>query len=252
MYEQGQRLTGKLQADYFFGKPVASGDVRVELRGKDGEAAELAKLEARTDAAGKAVFEFRLPTSLAGKPQHAGDASIAVVATVHDTAGQEQSKTVSTIVTAQPIHIEVLPETGRLVSGVANTIYILTSYPGRAARHNACRRERSRPRIEYQQPGAGVAGSHPAVEQQPLSRPPRLGPGRGRTAVREVELLTGQASGDFLVRTDKAVYTGGETMKVHALALRRSRADLSRSDQGRSDRADHVDGRVRRARSVRV
>ena len=53
---------------------------------------------------------------------------------MHDSAGQTQTATVSRIVTNQPIHVEVIPESGTLVPGVANRVYFLTTYPdGRPA-----------------------------------------------------------------------------------------------------------------------
>ena len=46
-----------------------------------------------------------------------------------DTAGQKYSQTASRIVTAAPIRLEVLPESGTLVAGVPNTVYVYASYP---------------------------------------------------------------------------------------------------------------------------
>ena len=215
-YEPGQKLSGKLQADYFFGQPVAGGEAHIELRGEDGHGLALATVNARTDASGKAAFELHLPTSLVGKPQHSGNALVSIVVAVEDTARQKQSKTVSAIVTARPIRIEVLPEMGQLVAGVANTIYILTSYPdGQPAKTRIAVSGLDR---ELNTSELGLATMEFTPQAGTNHWVIRATDAAGLTGLREIDLPTGRSSGDFLIRPDKAVYTGGETMQVHALA----------------------------------
>ena len=81
-----------------------------------------------------ASFEIVLPESLARREQDSGDARFTLNVTLSDTAGQKQTKSVARAVTADPIHVEVIPEAGTLVAGVANRIYLFASYPdGRPA-----------------------------------------------------------------------------------------------------------------------
>ncbi|HEX4141950.1 MAG TPA: alpha-2-macroglobulin family protein [Pirellulales bacterium] len=230
-YQLGQKIAGTVQAEYFFGQPVIGGDVEVELRSHDVESTATAPIRAQTDANGKAAFELLPPQLLVGRPQHGGDAPIELVVTVRDTAGQVQSKIVSRLVTANPIHIEILPEMGDLVAGVANKIYILTSYPdGQPAKtriaigglgHELVTNDLGAASIEVKPGATGLNWVVRATDKA------------GLTGRREIDLHAGQSKTDFLVRTRKAVYSGGETMQV--LALGRGRApvflDLIRDGQ---------------------
>src|SRR5207244_2002377 len=79
-------------------------------------------------------FEFVLPQTLVGTEQKSGDAQFSLDVTLADTAGQKQSKRLMRTVTANPIHIEVIPESQSLVQGQSNVLYLYTSYPdGRPA-----------------------------------------------------------------------------------------------------------------------
>ncbi len=127
-YEPGQKVRGTISARYFFGKAVRDGEIEIDVASADFAANSFAHLTARTDASGIAKFEFVLPDTLAGRQQDAGDARFDVHATIRDAAGQKQSAIVSCVVTDQPIRIEVVPESGKLVPGLKNTIYFLTSY----------------------------------------------------------------------------------------------------------------------------
>jgi len=214
-YEPGQMVRGTVQADYFFGKPVEHGEIEVDVRTADVWKVRFEQITARTDAEGTADFEFRLPDSLIGREQLEGDAEIAVEVTVRDGAGQKESKTVRRIVTARPIRVEVIPEGGTLVRGVPNTIYLFTSYAdGRPAktRISVTGFERVLTTNEL-----GVASVELDPEGDEVAWTLHASDDEGRIGRREVTLRCGPSTGDFLVRTDKAVYDGGETMHVLAL-----------------------------------
>src|SRR5262249_47609184 len=90
-------------------------------------------IKTKTDAQGRADFSLILPDSLEGR-QPQGDAEVVISALVQDTAGQQQTQAVSRVVSRQPIRIEIIPEAGRLIPNLSNTIYFLTTYPdGRPA-----------------------------------------------------------------------------------------------------------------------
>ena len=175
----------------------------------------LANVEARTDAKGAAAFTFSLPASLVGREQDSGDAAISVAVTVEDTAGQTQAKTLRRIVTGQPIRIEVIPESGTLVRGMSNTVYLFTSYPdGRPAR---TRISISGVDQELVTGDLGVASLEVTPAEDRVAWTIRARDDQGLSGRKEVTLQCGQAAEDFLVRTDKAVYDGGETIRILAL-----------------------------------
>ena len=114
-------------------------------------------------------------------------------------------------VAAHPIRIEVIPEAGSLVKDLPNTIHVLTTTPdGRPAPT-----DRLRPESRVDAGELGVASfefnprRHRALDVQAEDE-------QGRTGRRQV-LTCGAIDGDYLVRTDKAVYDGGEPVRVLVL-----------------------------------
>lgn len=215
-YRPGQRVRGTVQADYFFGKPVESAEVQIEVGTRDVGPSTLRRLTAQTDAAGAAEFEFQLPqASLVGREQDSGDAQISVTATVRDPAGQEQSRSISRVVTTEPICVEVIPEAGKLVRGVANTVYLLTNYAdGRPAQTRIAVTGIDH---ELETDELGVVSVELTPRTNQIGWTVRATDEEGRTGRREVILDCGTVLDDFLVRTNKAVYEGGQTMRVVAL-----------------------------------
>jgi len=214
-YQPGQKVRGTLSARYFFGKPVDRAEVEIEVRAADVTPEKIAQTTVQTDSSGMARFEFIVPRSLVGRPQDSGDARISVNATVRDSGGQKQSASVSRVVTQQPIRIEVIPEAGSLVRGLANTVYILASYAdGRPA---PARIALSGFHEEIKTNAMGAASVEFTPEDDAVRWVVRATDEAGRSGRREVELHCGSPNEQFLVRTDKAVYDGGQT--IHVLAL---------------------------------
>ena len=60
-YAPGERVTGSVQAEYFFGKPVAGGKVILRGYTKDPRGAPEIVIQAQTDDEGTAKFAFYLP-----------------------------------------------------------------------------------------------------------------------------------------------------------------------------------------------
>jgi hypothetical protein len=174
----------------------------------------LAKFDKKTDKDGKSEFDFILPKQLIGLEQNSGDARFTLSATVTDTAGQSYERAVSRVVTAQPLHIEVIPENSTLVNNVANKVYLFTSYAdGRPAK---VRVVVSGFEKELQTNDLGIASFEFTPRGGQNGFTIRAEDDKGNIGRRNVQLDSGPGQ-DFLVRTDKAVYNGGETMKLIVL-----------------------------------
>jgi hypothetical protein len=213
-YQPGQKVKGTVRADYFFGKPVAEGTVAIEAVTADAGKKTVAKFDRTTDKGGKAEFEFTLPKELIGREQDSGDARFSLSATVTDSAGQSYEKTVSRIVTAEPLHIEVIPENGTLVNDVVNRIYLFTSYAdGRPAKVRVIV---SGIEKELQTSDLGIASFEFTPRGGQNGFTIRAEDDKGNIGRRNVQLDSGPGQ-DFLVHTNKAVYNGGETMRVFVL-----------------------------------
>ncbi len=214
-YSPGERLTGKVQANYFFGKPVENAAVDLVIDQGALLGVRLASVQARTDTTGTAPFEFVLPDRLRADNKDLEEAQVTLAATVRDTAGQEQKKEATCVVAAHPIRIEVIPEGGTLVEGVSNRVYLLATYAdGRPAQVRIAISGQSE---EVQTDELGVAVVELTPRSSRIEWTLRAADGEGRMGRREITLEIGTKVNDFLIQTNKAVYTGGETLHLTAL-----------------------------------
>ena len=217
-YQLGQTISGTVEASYFFGKPVAQGTVTLEVTGNTPEQQSLiAPISLTLDDTGKGQFQFPVPAPLVGTEWNDGDAEILLTLTARDTAGQQQQTFLSCLITKQPIRIELIPESPQLVTGVPNRIYIFTSYAdGRPA---AARLAISGQSEELTASPFGVASFEFTPEAQtnePQSFVISATDSSGVTVNREFQLSMSSPLSDFLIRTDQAVYNGGETLRLQA------------------------------------
>ena len=238
-YQPGQKVRGTLSARYFFGKPVRrTARSRSRSWPTTSRRATSPGRRPKTDARGTAPFEFVLPPSLVGRPQDGGDARFHAHSHRADSAGQKQSASVSRIVTAEPIRIEVIPEAGRLVPRPAQHDLLPDDLCRRPAGRGADRGQRLRGRDQDQRHGRGLDRVHAAGRLGPLDRP-RHGPGgpkrppRGDAGVRPARRAVPRShrQGGLRRRPDGP----------HPGPGGRQRTALPRPDQGRPDHAHRYD-----------
>jgi uncharacterized protein YfaS (alpha-2-macroglobulin family) len=208
-YQPGDIVRGTITAAYFFGKPVTAGNIDVVVQSLDVSRWTI-RVGASTDGDGKAKFEFRLPQSLAGRPQDGGDAKLSIQVRVTDSVGQKHEQTLPCVVTTRPLRIEAFPEGGKLVPGIANTMYVFTSYAdGRPAR---TRLAISRHDVNLPTSDFGLA-TFEYMPKQDEELTIDAEDDAGLKAQRKLRVAE-QDFDDYLVRLDKAVYDGGDTLKL--------------------------------------
>jgi len=133
-YQPGEHVEGRLNAAYFFGKPVSEGQVTLEGYTFDFERTVVFTIQGITDDEGNFEFDFDLPTYLAGSDWERGAARFYLQATVVDQAEHAEVSNLSLPVTQSTLVIEAIPEGGQFRPGVENILYVLTGYPdGRPA-----------------------------------------------------------------------------------------------------------------------
>lgn len=133
-FQPGEMVKGKVLADYFFGKPVSGGKVKLTASTFDVEFKEFSVVQGTTGEDGSFEFEVELPQYFVGQPLERGDALLKLDAEVLDKAEHTEKKTSTYPVARYPIRIAVVPESGKLAPGVANQVYVITTYPdGRPA-----------------------------------------------------------------------------------------------------------------------
>ncbi len=122
-------IKGTVDVNYFFGKPVAGGKVTIKAATFDVEFRDFFEQTVDTDAAGHATFEVALPDSFVGQPLERGDAFVKLEIAATDTADHTETVTRTANVSQNPIHVAVMPESGKLVPGVENLIWVVATYP---------------------------------------------------------------------------------------------------------------------------
>ena len=130
-YRPGERLRGNLGVNYFFGKPVSGGTVRITAYKFDVEFVEFSTITGFTDDEGNFDFEMILPTYFVGLPLEQGNAFVRIDISVTDLADhtQELSKTVSI---AQNSIISLVIPQSTIIPGHDAHFFILTSDPNGA------------------------------------------------------------------------------------------------------------------------
>ena len=180
-YQPGETVKAELQVNYFFGKPVAGGKVQVKCSKFDVGYVDFQVLDGQTDAAGHFSFEVKLPASFVGQPLEAGKASAKLEIAVTDTADHKETITKNVAVTAAPILVTAVPESGELVPGLENRIYVVTTYadstparckvamdqrPGRQATDDPDRRGRFRPVHLHARPSPAISAMRLAASDE--------------------------------------------------------------------------------------
>jgi len=217
-YLPGERVEGTVQADYFFGKPVAESEVQVVGSVWDVGRTVVVDLHGETDEDGTYEFSFELPEYFAGSGLESGLAQFGLEVTVVDQTDHAEQVSQALPIAAQPLVIEAVAESGVLKPGVENIIYILTSYPdGRPAPTQLQIRVDGGEVTELTSGEFALteftftpqAGSYPTLEIGAQDE-------KGLKAERWVEFEAESGSDSVLLRADRAAYVVGETMNLVA------------------------------------
>jgi hypothetical protein len=218
-YLPGQHVAGVVQADYFFGKPVAQGEVQVAGSVWDVERTVVVDLRGKTDENGTYEFSFDLPEYFAGSGLESGQAQFALEVTVVDQTDHPEQTSHVLPIAAQPLVIEAVPESGMLKPGVENIVYLLTSYPdGRPAP------VRLEIRVDGGEPAQISSGEFGLARYSFTPQPGSTAQldifardETGLSASRQVTFETEHGTDSVLLRADRAAYIVGETMNLVAL-----------------------------------
>jgi uncharacterized protein YfaS (alpha-2-macroglobulin family) len=234
-YRPGDHVTGTVHANYFFGKPVDHAAITVKAAGLDVAEFQAALAEGQTDATGDYHFDLRLPDYFAGSGLAQGAAPVIVEATVKDAARHSESHDEPITVTRSPLLILAVPESGQLVPGIENQVYVLTSYPdGSPARTDLRVRGEGMPDTRASTDASGIA----VVQLKPTGDPETLrvdaDDHRGNRASGNLPLESRSGDDQLLLRASRAVYKPGERMDLSVFSTRQSGAayiDLIRDGQ---------------------
>ncbi|HPC83546.1 MAG TPA: MG2 domain-containing protein [Thermoanaerobaculaceae bacterium] len=214
-YQPGDVVEGTVRARYTFGEPVARGKVRLAASEFVDRFREFAVVQGETDAGGRFAFRLPLKEAFAGMALKGGNALVSLEATVTDRASHAQSRTRELPVSGEPIRIDLVPESGQLVPGVENLVWVVTSYPdGRPARTTVVLAN-TRERFETSEAGIARLRVTPDEGGRSLTLTATDTGGASTTVTRQLDAAPASS---LLLRPDKALYAAGETVRASVMA----------------------------------
>jgi uncharacterized protein YfaS (alpha-2-macroglobulin family) len=214
-YRPGDHVTGTVQANYFFGKPVDEAEITVKASSMDVSIFDVGSVQGKTDRDGAYHFDLKLPSYFAGRPLSQGAARVLIEATVKDSAGHAETRGEPITVSESPLLITAIPESGTLVPNLENQIFLLTSYPdGTPASATLKVHAEGNPDQSVTSDDGGVAivriKPRAGVDSLEITADDK----EGNHATREVQLQAREGEDQILLRTERAVYHAGDRIAL--------------------------------------
>ncbi len=215
VYLAGAHLRGTLTARYFFGQPVQGGRVRLVASTFDAGESVFAEQQGATNEDGVYAFELDLPQYVVGLPLEQGGGLVQLAFEVTDAAGQSRQVAKTLRIAPAALEVFVVPESGAVVPGVANRFLVRTlDAEGQpvAANHVMTLEGNALAAFDTDADGLGhveavVVG--PTVVADVVSTD-----GEGNEVTNHFEWVAGQTTGAVLLRTERALYRVGDTLRA--------------------------------------
>lgn len=235
-YVPGQKVKGKVNAAYFFGKPVIQGNVKVVLYKNQKEKwGKMSEFNGLTNYRGMFNFEYQLPDN---KKSQVNEKSpdllyrLKVETTVQNASYQLEKNTHFIPVSRDNLLIQLVPESGKPKPGLENTFYVATTYPDGTP--TACQLEietwidgnpkntQNNKTLQTNQWGIGQLKLNITPQQQNdlFHLQARDNQGNKGEKVWHYSLDENQQE-SILLRTDKSLYHIGETMDLTILSTQK-------------------------------
>jgi uncharacterized protein YfaS (alpha-2-macroglobulin family) len=233
-YRPGDHVTGTVNANYFFGKPVDHASVTLKASAMDAELFEAATAEGRTDGEGAYHFDFALPRFFAGRETNHGAAPVVVEATVKDAADHAETRGEPITVSQSPMLITAVPEGGKLAQGMQNDVYLLASYPDGTPAKAELDVKAGRSLKKVITDAAGIATVRISAGDGDNTLLIDGDDRHGNRVSTTVHLETRDGDDQVLLRMSHAVYKPGDRMDITVLSTRQRGAayiDLVRDGQ---------------------
>lgn len=222
-YQPGETLRGTVSSQYFFGKPVTEGEVKITLSTFDVEVTELSEINGITDKDGLYNFEYTLPEYFTGLPLEGGKAFIDMEISVTDNARHQELTYRSLPVVQQPIQITVIPESADILPDVDNIIYVLTSYPDGSPAETDLKITVNEKKEEIKTDKMGFAEFTVntldfSADKLSLDCKIISSDDKGNKAETGITFQPDPSKENILLRTDKALYRVGEFIDLKVLS----------------------------------
>lgn len=213
----GQTVKGTVRADYTFGKPVAGGKVIINASKFDLGFESFALLEGSLDDQGRFEFEFKVPDYFVGQPLLQGDALVKLEAEVTDRAEHKQAAVITLPVAQSPLTVVAIPESGQLVAGVENIIFLAFRYADGKPGAGVWLIDPFNPGSKLVADDLGIVAVKAKPGAQTLAFNIEAKDNQGNKVNQEVRLDPDLAAEQIMLRTDKAIYQEGDQVVLTAL-----------------------------------
>ena len=217
-YRAGDTLSGTIDAQYFFGKSVAGGNVSIQAATLDVGQTVFQNVLGTLDSAGHFAFTVKIPSQLAGTVLAQGNATISLDATVTDTAGQIVEK--DTVVTVSPdgLNIALVPEGTQIVPGLDNELDLFATDPLGAPVTSAAVAMVA-PDGQHFQATTDAYGQaafiwHATAAPTSESFQVTVTPTGGTPLAKTISFTAQSGAEHLLVHADASIYNLGDTVKV--------------------------------------
>ena len=222
-YLPGDMLKGEVQADYFFGKPVAGGKVTITASKFEVSFEEFASVEGTLDEKGHWSFELPLPSYFAGTPLEQGKASVRLEAVVLDTADHREENAIMKPVAAAPLVVHAVPESGKLVPNLENRIHVLVAYPDGSPAKQATVVTNLDQDEKYTTDDLGIVTlTHTPTHQRARELVVSARDRQGRSVEKRLTLEGKAGTDQLILRTGKTLYKVGESLDAEVYATKPS------------------------------
>ena len=212
-YRPGETVKLTVDANYTFGKPVSDASVTIVAEEFVERFREFARVEGVTGKDGSFEIPLPLKDAFVGQELNKGDAFARLTAEVTDAAGETRKKSLQVKVSKRPIRIDAFPESGELVQGVENILYLVCAYPdGTPAEVKLELAGSGGPELETSDLGIAQVKITPRKKALKLTVTARDPSGLRATAV--IPLRVGEQPAGLLLRSDRAVYAQGDSARL--------------------------------------
>ena len=213
-YLSGETVKGRIQADYFFGKPVAGGQATIVGATYDVGRQQVAEVKGALDDKGGFDFMIETPRYLTGGAARADTASYTLEVQVVDKANHAEETAHGLTIAREAILLDAAPESGKLRPDIENIVYVLASYPDGSPAQATLDVTHAGGQLQAATGAAGVA----EIRWTPVAAKPWLTivarDASGRTAQKGFNLEADAGKEQILLRPDRPVYRAGDTMRL--------------------------------------
>ncbi|HUU00531.1 MAG TPA: MG2 domain-containing protein [Myxococcota bacterium] len=217
-YLPGERVTGQVEARYFFGKPV-SGTARIKVLTFDVGLNQIGEVSGTLNSEGLYSFGFDLPYDFAGIDLLQGDAYLQFDTEVTDLAEHTEAVSTVSVVAAASLEVSLVPDSGLLVPGLPNILHVVTADPtGMPQPASVDITAANMPAVHLETDAQGLGTTTIVFPDGELLLHVVATDAAGNLAERDVTLPVGKSGQTVILRVDRRLFTVGDTAKLDVLA----------------------------------